>query len=293
MPREHETVLASAAHIGAGGKGLCQAIAARRLGAEVKVLGAVGEDMFGDYLLASMASEGIDIAGVTSRSAGTHLGIPILTDDGNNRIIGVPRASLYLTPADVESNGDALSWADVLLVQNETPLETITAAIQSARQATLVVWNPAPARFSVTEVASSFGGRSGGWLTPNETEAGALTGIEVGDVDSGLAAAHRLQADVGAVGVVVTLGSQGAVAVDLDGQPHVAAPYTVRAVDPTAAGDTFTAALALRLKAGASVPAALSFACAAGAATATHFGAVTSIPTSTLVQALIDEAGCE
>lgn len=290
VPSEHETVLASGASTGAGGKGLCQAVAARRLGADVKLIGAVGNDMFGEYLLRVVASEGIDHSGVSSHEAGTHIGIPIISDDGNNRIIGAPRASLHRAAFDIEGNLAALQWADVLLVQNEAPLEAIYDAIRSTPADSLVVWNPAPARYSVQDMVAGSEGREHVWWTPNEAEAAELTGVEVVDIGTGLIAARRLWEAAGSHGVVVTLGAQGAVAIDPEGERHVAPPLPADAVDPTAAGDTFSAALALQLAAGSPVPESLAFASAAGAVTTTGIGAVASIPTAEQVGARAQEA---
>lgn len=287
MPQPHETVLARGATISAGGKGLCQAIAARRLGADVKVVGTIGDDMFGDYLVEVLTAEKIDAAHLDRHAAGTHLGVPILTADGHNRIIGVPRASFHMTADLLHRHTDTFTWAEVLLVQGETPLDTIRQAIMLTRPGTLVVWNPAPARFSLEEMASGAAGERVGWLTPNEDEASKLAGIPVTSVSSGLDAARILHERTGSKGVVVTLGARGAVAVDPEGTAHVSQPWPVRSVDPTAAGDTFSAAFAVHIRRGAPVPESLAQACAAGGLATTRVGAVPSIPHEAEVRALL------
>lgn len=289
VPETGETVLATSAQISAGGKGLCQAVAARRLGASVDAIGLIGSDVFGDYLTGVLRAEDIGHEHVRTHAAGTHLGIPIVTPDGNNRIIGVPRASLAVAPDDVAGSIELLQAADVLLLQGETPLECIRAALEGVGQKTLVVWNPAPARFTLEEMlAGQFGDRVS-WLTPNESEATTLTGLPVVDVETGIRAARGIHERFPTTGVVVTLGAQGSVAIQRDGAVHVTAPFPVSAVDPTAAGDSFSAAFGVALANGESVVEALSFASAAGALTATQLGAVTAIPHITQVRALVNE----
>lgn len=126
------------------------------------------------------------------------------------------------------------------------------------------------------------------WLTPNESEATALTGIPVSNHHTGLAAARLIQERFTSTGVVVTLGAQGAVAIDRQGTTHVADPHLVNAVDSTAAGDTFSVAFALSIASGESITQALAFASAAGALSTTRVGAVPSIPTLTQVRALVN-----
>ena len=151
-----------------------------------------------------------------------------------------------------------------------------------------MVWNPAPARFTLDEMLGDASSDRIAWLTPNESEATTLTGVQVVDLQTGLEAATTIHERFPSTGVVVTLGAQGAVAVDRDGNTHVTPPYEVDVVDTTAAGDAFTAAFAVSLANGDSVPDALSFAAAAGALTVTRFGAVPAIPRLEEVRALMD-----
>lgn len=278
MPSTHETVLAHEVMTNAGGKGLCQAVAARRLGATVSVVGRIGNDVFGDFLLEILEAEGVDYENVTRDDSGTHLGIPLLTSDGNNRIIGIPRSSRNVSPADVDAAVPMLSTADLLLLQGETPLPAIRSAIAAAGHDTLVMWNPAPATFTLEEMLNWDDGMKVDWLTPNEIEATELTGITVCTPESAFSAAREIHRRYPHVGVVVTLGEQGAIAVDRSGMEYTAAPMSVIAVDPTAAGDVFTAAFGVSLVRGASISQSLQFASVAGAITATKYGAVPAIP---------------
>ena len=290
VPKTHETVLASAVTVSAGGKGLCQAVAARRLHAQVHVIGRVGTDVFADVLLAVMDREGIDRTAVTRDEAGTHLSVPIVTPDGNNRIIGAPRSSMRVTPEDVDAGAEALSTCDLVLLQGETPLAACLAALDKLAPDALVVWNPAPASFSLAEMLGRERGARVSWLTPNETEATELTGIAVTDRESAVAAARYIQRLYPHVGVVVTLGDRGALALPADAEPIFTPTLDVRAVDPTAAGDVFSAAFGVALLRARSVDDAIAFANVAGALTTTRVGAVLSIPTLDEVLATADES---
>ncbi|WP_231988761.1 ribokinase [Mycobacterium sp. 1274761.0] len=288
VPRTHETVLASGLTISGGGKGLCQAVAARRLGADVDLIGRLGADVFGDFLLDIIDAEGIQRHAVQLDPVGTHIGIPIITLDGNNRIIGVPRASGNVSAADVDAARSALARCEVLLLQGETPLAACHRALELIAENTVVVWNPAPATFALKDMLGGVLGTKVTWLTPNETEATTLTGLEVVDPDSALAAARMIQDTYRHVGVVVTLGDRGSVAVEKTGTVVVEPPFAVDATDPTAAGDTFSAAFGVALARSTDVDGALTFASAAGALTATRLGAVLSIPHIEEVSSLIE-----
>lgn len=284
----HETVLESSAQAIAGGKGLCQVVAAPRLGASVGVTGRVGNDMLSDYLLDVLRAEGIVHDEVTRDPEGAHLGIPTLTPDGSNRIVGVPSASFHPSPADVAAGEGLLATADALLVHGETSPDSIHAAISATSPNWLVVWNPVPARFSLERMLAEHGRHHISWLTPNEAEASALIGLTLIDVDSAHEAARHIGEGAEESSVVVTLASDGAVTRDQKGHSYVAAPFAVDIVDPTDAGDTVTAVFAPGIAAYRSAPEALSFASAAGALTASASGAVASTPALEQVRGLVE-----
>lgn len=284
MPQDHETVLASEAVTSAGGKGLCQAVAARRLGATVDVVGRVGDDVFGRFLLDVIDGEGIGRTGVRTDAAGTHLGIPMVTPDGANRIIGVPRASANVSPADVDAVGSILAECDLLLLQGETPLPACVRALELKRDGALVVWNPAPATLTLDQMLDGPQGRAVGWLTPNEAEARSLTGVDVTEAESAVAAARVIRGRFPHVGVVVTIGERGSVAIDPVDRVVVTPAMSMPVVDTTAAGDVFSAAFGLTLIRTGSLDLALRFATAAGGLATTRMGAVRSIPTLVAVE---------
>lgn len=278
LPRTHETVLTSELTISGGGKGLCQAIAARRLGAQVELIGRVGADVFGEFLIELLDEEGIGHTSVATDVAGTHIGLPIVTADGNNRIIGVPRASGNVSVTDVDVAASALAECDLLLLQGETPLPACHRALNLVGDGAIVVWNPAPATFTLEQMLGAPLGDKVTWFTPNEAEATTLASVEVTDEVSARAAASKIHDLYPNLGIVVTLGDRGSIAVAKDGSVIVTPPYPVDAVDSTAAGDTFSAAFGVALATSMELRAALDFATAAGALTTTRLGAVSSIP---------------
>jgi ribokinase len=201
-------------------------------------------------------------------------------------MIGVaPGANRRLAPQDVREAGPAFAASRVLVTQLEIPLESVIAALSQARALGMTtILNPAPGRVVPDEVLHLVD-----WLTPNEIEAGTLTGLSVEDRETAILAAKRLL-ERGAKRVVVTRGARGAVYVTRGEDVDVGA-FAVRSVDATAAGDAFTAALAVGLARGQAPAEALSYASAAGALTTTRPGAQPSLPTHAEVAALLAGAG--
>jgi ribokinase len=292
FPDPHETLLATASETHPGGKGLCQAVAAARAGADVTLVGRVGDDAFGTELLDLLGREGINTSCVATDPAGTSLGIPMISPDGANRIIGIPRASARLTPRDVARAAAALADAHALVLQLEVPLDTCWAAIRAVDpERCTVVWNPAPATVGLEDLLpDDLLGRVH-WITPNEIEAGHLAAMEVTDAESALAAAGRLQARRPGLGIVVTLGSLGAVALAPDGSHLHLEGNAVSCVDSTGAGDAFTGAFVTALARGDDLAAALSFANAAGALATTTVGAATGLPVAAAIEELAAGSG--
>lgn len=260
-----------------GGKGANQAFAAAKLGGQTAMLGRVGTDDFGQAMLKNLASAGCDVAGVRGVEGPSGVALIFVGEDsGANSIVVAPGANHKLTPAHVASEGGVFGDCEVLLLQLETPLETVTAAARYAKQrGARVILDPAPAP-------------SGGLpdellkavdiLTPNESEAAMLAGLAPRPLtpEEAGAIARTLQAKGTGV-VIVKLGEQGCLLVEGDHQQLIPAPK-VKAVDTTAAGDVFNAALAVALSEGKDLMAACSFAVKAGAVSVTRMGAQSSAP---------------
>lgn len=280
--RPGETLRASGLTLGAGGKGVNQAIAAARLGGRVHMIGCVGDDEFAHFPLDALREAGVDATHV-ARLAGQRTGTALITVDestGQNQIAVDAGANRAVTPAHVRDAITAFRASGVLLVQLELPPETVDEALSLARaHHARTLLDPAPARelsdatLALVDV-----------LTPNESEAELLTGIAIRDVESAAHAGARLQARSGG-DVVVTLAERGCVWVHATGFEHVPAPR-VRALDTTGAGDAFNGALAVALARGESLSSALREAVRAGAAATLRRGAAVAMPTPSEVLAL-------
>jgi ribokinase len=280
-PGRGETVFAGEFGIFRGGKGFNQAVAARRLGAAVAMVGRLGDDEFAARFRSAMDAEGIDATGVViDPDEGTGIATPLIEEDGNNSIVVAPRANMHLTTGDIERSAARIAAADVLLLQLEVPTAASEAAARLACAAgRTVIFNPAPAApfpDALLHLAHV--------ITPNEVEATAISGVAVCDVDSAFAAADVLQAR-GAASVVITLGALGCIAVMPTLRLHVPA-FSVAVVDTTAAGDAFNGALAAALAEGQRPADALAWANAAGACAVTRLGAEPSLPRRDAVAAL-------
>lgn len=283
LPQPGQTVLGGPYATFPGGKGANQAVAAARAGAQVTMVGCVGNDSYGEMLRVGLAAEGIDASSVQVRE-GVATGVALITisADGQNTIVVAPGANYALTPEDVQQAAATITMADMLLLQLEVPLPVVIAAANIARQAeTCVILNPAPAQIlpdallSVVDI-----------LIPNETEATALTGVQVTDWASATEAARALHGR-GGPSVVITLGQLGALLLHED-TIYQQAAYPVATIDPTAAGDAFVGAFAVALGAGHDLPTAMRWGAAAGALATTCLGAQPALPLHTAIRALVE-----
>lgn len=245
FPRPGETIFGREFNLGFGGKGANQAVAARLCGAEVAMIARVGDDLFGDATISNFRALGIDTKHVRVTSGVSSGVAPIFVDSsGQNRILVVKGANDCVTPADVDAAADVLRGADVIVLQLEIPVETVYYVLEFAHaNGVRSILNPAPAQ--ALHLA-----RAGiaDYLIPNETEAEALSGIAVHNVDDARRCAARLIAQ-GVRRTIVTLGSQGALVAGPAGAEHVA-PFAVDPVDTTGAGDAFVGSLAVFLAGG-------------------------------------------
>jgi ribokinase len=273
IPRPGETVLGGRFSIAAGGKGANQAVAAARAGGEVTFVARVGRDIFGEKALAGFIEDGIDVKYV-SRDPAAPSGVALIfvAKDGENSIAVAGGANGRLSPMEVKRAGAAIGRASAVVMQLESPLETIQAAAQVAALANVpVILNPAPARALPTALLKSVS-----ILTPNETEAELLTGVKVRDAVSAARAAGKLRSR-GVKTVIVTLGARGAF-LATDGIDELVPGFRVKALDTTAAGDVFNGALAVALGEGRNLIQAVRFANAAAAISVTRLGAQPSAP---------------
>jgi ribokinase len=289
LPGRGETISARDVSEVPGGKGANQAVAAARLGAEVTMIGRVGDDAFGERLRNGLRDNGVDVDGVQiTPNCPSGLAIVAVEDSGENSIMVVPGANGRLTPADVVAAGEVIRRADVVLVQLEVPLETTIAAIKLARETGVpVVLDPAPAPQLGDDASAILSDMLKVEVAcPNEAEALALTNVRIETIADAEQAACCLRS-LGPKYGIVTLGARGAMLCEPDSRPVLIPALDVRAVDTTAAGDAFAAALALRLAQRAPMPEAVRFACAAGALAASRPGAQPAMPSAREVESLM------
>jgi len=279
MPQIGETIEGEAIHYIPGGKGANQAVGCAKLGANVAMVGAVGDDAFGTQLLEGLARAGARTDAV-ERLPGTPTGTAtILHTREDNCIVIVPGANGRATPDTVERSRAAIEAADLLLVQLEIPLPAVERALAIARAAGVTtVLNPAPARKLPDELLAL-----ADWVTPNETEFEALSGETASDDASLAAAIERWEARYGHR-LLVTLGSRGAGTVEA-GRLRVASAPKVTPVDTTGAGDCLNAAFGYGLASGRTAQDALAFAVRAASLSVTRFGAQAGMPTREEVEA--------
>ena len=286
LPGPGATVLGSAARFTPGGKGANQAVAAARLGAEVRMVGCVGDDDFGRRLLAALREETVD-ASTVRHITGVPTGLAMIAVDeaGENLIIVAPGANHEAGPPEVAAAiRQAGQSRDILVISAEIPLPAIRAALAHPGIGML---NLAPAPPEAKALVAAIGHRLD-WLVVNESEAAAVLGHPV----SGLAAAKNAAAELIANGprnAVVTAGAHGAALAGPDGR-HVIEGFAVEAVDTVGAGDTFVGALATAIAAGVPAPQAIRAAAAAGAAAVTKPGAQTAMPRPADILAATGEA---
>ena len=264
LPAPGETVTGGTLLINHGGKGANQAVAARRLGAEVRFIGCVGDDTFGQELRQSMATEGIGVDGLAT-IAGSNSGTAVIVVDtaGRNQIALASGANMHLTVDWVARFAADIAWAQVVLCQLEVPLDT-------------VLWTLRPEIWPLVD-----------YLTPNEIEAAQASGLPLAALSDADKVARVLLARGPRV-VILTLGAQGAFGGTLDQMVHVPA-FPVTVVDTTAAGDAFNGALAVALAEGWPLTMAVRFANATAGLACTQCGAQNSLPVRAQVDALLDD----
>ena len=284
IPLPGETITGGSFSKAAGGKGANQAVAAARAGGRVTLIARVGSDLFGDTAIAGFVADGIDVSCVLKDAESpSGMALIFVAEDGENSIGVAPGANSRLSQKDIERFRDVVAAADLLVMQLETPMESVQAAAEiAAANGVRVILNPAPAAPVPAEVL-----RHVDILTPNEHEAKMLTGLEVKDEATARKAAEALMTR-GVGKVLITMGSRGAF-VASEAFRGMIGGYAVQAVDSTAAGDVFNGALAVALCEDRPLREAVVFANAAAALSVTKLGAQPSIPKRQEIETFLSE----
>lgn len=242
MAKVGETIFAKSIATIPGGKGANQAVAAKRMGSDVCMIGKVGLDSNGDFLVTELARDSINTEYIfrdSKESTGT--AIINVNREGNNSIVVVAGANMNINSAEIKKSYSIIKGSDVIIAQFETPSEiTMEAFIYAKSQGIITILNPAPAKkidnelFKYTDI-----------IIPNETEAYELTGIIVENLESAKKAADNFIA-VGVNYVIITLGSKGAALITKE-KAEIIPAIKVNAIDTTAAGDSFIGAVSSKL----------------------------------------------
>jgi ribokinase len=279
IPAVGETILGEDFIMTPGGKGANQAVAAAKLGADVYFIAKLGNDVFAEQSLSNFKKEAVNTKYVIqTNEAPSGVALIIVDDTGNNVIVVAPGANRMLSPEDVMRAESDITSSGALVAQLEVPLETVEFAAQLASSSGVpFILDPAPAQELRPELLKMVD-----VLTPNETEAQILTGIEVTNEDSARAAAKKLL-ECGVKSVILTMGAKGFLLANDDRMEFVPA-VKVDAVDATAAGDAFTGSLAVGLAQGKTLADAALFANQVAALSVTKMGAQSSMPTKEEVE---------
>ena len=294
-PNSGETVIGLKFNTAPGGKGANQAVQCARLGAEVTMVGKVGDDAFGKIMTDTAAAAGVDVSHVLvdpSESSGVgHITLEVTEHGAQNRITVCPGANFTMTVEDVAWLKEEIGNYDLVMMQFELPMEVIETVAQWAHDAGVIVMiNPAPAAPMSDKLLSC-----ATYISPNEHEAAILAnhsidvsnGVNFGDVNI-VADAFKAR---GVENLIITLGENGSIVAGKDGIHHTQCVRMPHVADPTAAGDSFVAAFCTGLTAGLPQGEALAFASHTAAITVSRMGAMPSLPTVTEVQNLIRERG--
>jgi ribokinase len=288
LPLWGETVLGGEFRLGPGGKGSNQAVAAARLGAKVYFISKVGNDSFGDIARNTHESEGVDTRFLirSSNSATGAAAIIIDESSGENAIVITPGAANSLTPPEIDQARDQIRESSIFMTQLELPVSIVEHGLKTARElGVTTILNPAPACKLDDSIFCLCD-----YITPNESEAAALTGCSITSLEDAEKAADQL-IERGARNVVLTLGARGAMVKTPSFTKYIDAFDAGPVVETTGAGDAFNGAFAVALSEGLSVAEATRFGCVAGGISVTRSGTAPSMPKRSEVMRLMGFVG--
>lgn len=281
LPKPGETVLGGDFRMGPGGKGANQAVAARLLGGEVTFVCKLGRDMFGEGVSKHYESCGLDTSKILWSDKPSGVALITVDSKAENSIVVASGANADMTISDIDSVADIIKSSGILLLQLEIPMDAVVHAAEIAYNAGVqVVLNPAPAAALPAELLKCVS-----ILIPNETEASAISGIDINNFETAAAAAERLKG-MGVREVIITMGSRGSVV--CDGDCTFVPAVKVNAVDTTAAGDTFCGGVCVALSEGKDLLEAVKFATAASSIAVQRPGAQDSVPNRCEVDKLLN-----
>ena len=273
MPKPGQTIIGSNFKEVPGGKGANQAVAMARLNGNVSMIGKVGEDGFGQTLINALKNDKVDTTYIKTTKGAT--GVALITVDNNaqNSIVVSPGANFEVKEEDIDNNIEAIKNSDIVVLQLETPLNTIKYELKKSKELNNYnILNPAQALKLDDEIIKNVD-----LLTPNETELEIISGVSI-ETEEDIQKAAQIMIEKGVKELIVTLGSKGSLYINKEKSIFKKA-YKVEAVDTTAAGDTYTAALAVALSKDQSIEEAMDFSSKLGALSFLKEGSQSSLPT--------------
>jgi ribokinase len=280
IPAVGETVTGKDFQIHPGGKGANQAVAVARLGYPVRMIGRLGNDVFGTQLREHLETAGVDAAGVATSEGASGVALIVVSSRGENSIVVAPGANAKVTPEDIDKNLHTIREAGVVLAQLEIPLETVEhLASVCARENVPLILDPAPAR----ELPEKLLGQTT-WFTPNDSEAEFYSGKKMVPAETASSLIEK-----GCRGVILKMGSSGVYLAPPNQAGESIPAFAVKAVDTTAAGDAFNGAFAVGLMQGKIAHESTVFASAVAAISVTRVGAQPSMPTMMEVQSFLTD----
>lgn len=272
-PKLGETIIGKSFFQIPGGKGGNQAVAISKLGGDVTMFGCVGKDSYGDILIEELKKNDVNIESVKKVEKNTGIATIVVDENADNTIIVVPGANFEISIDDIDKNIELIKNADIVLLQLEIPIDVVEYILKKSKEFNkITILNPAPAEKLSVEIIKNVD-----YLVPNETELELLSGMPTNSQDEVLVASKKLM-DMGVKNLIVTMGKNGSIFVGEDKVVKVGI-HKVKAIDPTAAGDSFIGGVIRMLAEGKKIEEAMEFGARVGAITVTKEGAQSSLPT--------------
>ena len=272
-PKLGETIIGKSFFQIPGGKGGNQAVAISKLGGDVTMFGCVGKDSYGDILIEELKKNDVNIDSVKKVEKNTGIATIVVDENADNTIIVVPGANFEIGIEDIDKNIELIKDADIVLLQLEIPIDVVEYILKKSKEYNkITILNPAPAEKLSAEIIKNVD-----YLVPNETELELLSGMPTNSQEEVLEASKKLM-KMGVKNLIVTMGKNGSIFVGEDKVVNVGI-HKVKAVDPTAAGDSFIGGVIRMLAEGKKIEEAMEFGARVGAITVTKEGAQSSLPT--------------
>ena len=272
-PKLGETIIGKSFFQIPGGKGGNQAVAIAKLGGDVTMFGCVGKDSHGDILIEELKKNNVNIDCIKKGERNTGIAAIVVDENADNTIIVVPGANFELSIDDIDKNIELIKNADIVLLQLEIPIDVVEYILKKSKEYNkITILNPAPAEKLSIEIIKNVD-----YLVPNETELELLSGMPTDSQEEVLVAAEKLM-DMGVKNLIVTMGKNGSIFIGEEKVVKVGI-HKVKAVDPTAAGDSFIGGVIRMLAEGKKIEEAMEFGARVGAITVTKEGAQSSLPT--------------